>query len=185
MAAARSAAGAALILLAGCRGPAVPDAGESNRGAEAPSPPAPVLPAPATAAAAPDRKPHPGTLVEATSAQAAAQVVHSYFDLIRAHRYAEARRLWTGGGEGSGNSEAEFAAEHARYRDYRAEISAPGPVEGAAGSSYATVPVRVHGRLADGKRFSQKGEVTLRRVNDVPGSTDEQRRWHISGIAFE
>jgi hypothetical protein len=25
-----------------------------------------------------------------------------------------------------------------------------------------------------------KGDVNLRRVNDVPGATDEQRKWHIA-----
>ena len=42
------------------------------------------------------------------------------------------------------------------------------------------VPVVVYGRLKSGEPVHMKGPVTLRRVNDVPGSTAEQRRWHIS-----
>jgi hypothetical protein len=130
-----------------------------------------------------DGRPASRAPVEANSAEAAAQVVRTYFDLIAAHRYKEAWRLWTGGGIGSGKSEAEFAAAYASASRYRAEVGAPGPVEGAAGSSYVTVPIVVHGRDG-GKPFGGPGDVALRRVNDVPGSTDEQRRWHISAIAF-
>ena len=54
-------------------------------------------------------------------------------------------------------------------------------MEGAAGSSYVTVPVVVYGR-APGGAFSRSGSATLRRVNDVPGSTEVQRRWHIERI---
>jgi hypothetical protein len=56
-------------------------------------------------------------------------------------------------------------------------------MEGAAGSSYVAVPVRLHGRMKDGTPFRRRVEVTLRRVNDVPGSTEAQRRWHIRAIA--
>ena len=46
--------------------------------------------------------------------------------------------------------------------------------------SIVEVPVQVYGRLADGRPFNMLGPMTLRRVNDVPGSTAEQRRWHIA-----
>ena len=46
-----------------------------------------------------------------------------------------------------------------------------------------TVPVQVYGRIAaNGKPWYALRQVTLRRVNDVPGSTEEQRRWHIQSI---
>jgi hypothetical protein len=180
MAVARPAAGAALILLAACRGPAPPETSDADRRPQKTAPALPVsVPRPD------DRRPASQAPVEAKSARAAGELVHLYFRLIKAHRYAEARRLWTGGGEGSGKSEAEFAAAYAGLRDYRVEIGTPGPIEGAAGSSYVTVPVEVHGRLDDGSPFGGLEDVTLRRINDVPGSTDEERRWHISGMAGE
>jgi hypothetical protein len=174
---------AALILLAACGGPAPRETREADRRSPQaqPAPPASVprpVPRPV------DARPASRAPVEENSAQAAAEVVRTYFRLIAAHRYSEARRLWTGGGEGSGKSEAEFAAAYASAGPYRAEVGEPGPVEGAAGSSYVTVPIVVHGRDA-GKPFGGPGNVALRRINDVPGSTDEQRRWHISAIAFE
>ena len=56
-------------------------------------------------------------------------------------------------------------------------------MEGAAGSSYVTVLVQVYGRIAaNGKPWYALRQVTLRRVNDVDGSTAEQRRWHIESI---
>jgi hypothetical protein len=52
-------------------------------------------------------------------------------------------------------------------------------MEGAAGSSYVEIPFRLYGKLKAGRTFNLVGPITLRRVNDVPGSTEEQRRWHI------
>ena len=59
------------------------------------------------------------------------------------------------------------------------EIS-PGIGEGAAGSLYYTAPVV----LIDGKERIA-GEVVLRRVNDVPGATAEDLRWHIESHTLE
>ncbi len=57
-------------------------------------------------------------------------------------------------------------------------------MEGAAGSSYVDYTVQLYGRLKDGKEFKSRGTMTLRRVNDVPGSTQEQRKWHIYKADF-
>ncbi|HKX77229.1 MAG TPA: hypothetical protein VJM34_01775 [Novosphingobium sp.] len=51
-----------------------------------------------------------------------------------------------------------------------------GEQEGACGSLYYEAPVTVD--FADG-RESVKGTVTLRRVNDVPGASEEQLNWRI------
>jgi hypothetical protein len=56
-------------------------------------------------------------------------------------------------------------------------------MEGAAGSIYITVPIVLYGTL-DGKKLHRSGNVILRRVNDVPGSTEAQRRWHIERIEW-
>jgi hypothetical protein len=57
-------------------------------------------------------------------------------------------------------------------------------MEGAAGSSYVDYPVQLYGRLKDGKEFNLRGTMTLRRVNDVPGSTEQQRKCHIYKAVF-
>ena len=60
-----------------------------------------------------------------------------------------------------------------------------GTMEGAAGSSYYTVPARVSGTRSDGSKATLSGEVVLRRVNDVPGATAEQLRWHIERVDLQ
>ena len=62
------------------------------------------------------------------------------------------------------------------------EIGDLGPAEGAAGSIFTNMPVRFYGDLNKDGSASLKGNVVLRRVNDVPGSTAAQRRWHIERI---
>lgn len=51
-------------------------------------------------------------------------------------------------------------------------------IEGAAGSLYATVPLSatITQDMTD-QSVSLEGAITLRRANDVPGSTPDQRRW--------
>jgi len=116
-----------------------------------------------------------------TGARDAAQLVRTYFTLIHARRFAAARQMWGGNVVGS----RAFAGAFARYRDYRGLAGTPGPVEGAAGSSWVEVPVRIHGLRRSGAPFDARGTIVLRRVNDVPGSTAAQRRWHIERSSIE
>ena len=191
---------AAFSLMAGCSAPSSPEAGNQagaaasngplqdmaavppdNEVAEAPLDP----PDPGEPGGLPDdRTPISEAPFTETSAQGAANVVQTYQGLLEAGRYGEAWRLWADDGRASGMSEADFAASFRRYREYHARVGAPGEIEGAAGSLYVEVPVQVYGRLGDGRPFNMLGPMTLRRVNDVPGSTPAQRRWHIaeSGI---
>ena len=189
----------ACAFVAGCSAQSSPDAGNQAEKAPHAAPPAnAATPQDNAFAEAPLDPPEPGEpgglpddrtpISEApfteTSAQGAANVVQTYQGLLEAGRYGEAWRLWSDGGRASGMSEAEFAASFGRYREYHARIGAPGEIEGAAGSLFVEVPVQVYGRLQDGRPFNMLGPMILRRVNHVPGSTPEQRRWHIaeSGI---
>ena len=72
-----------------------------------------------------------------------------------------------------------------RYSEAHLEIGAPGDMEGAAGSIYVTVPVVFYGKQREGRDFRRPADVILRRVNDVPGSTEAQRRWHIERIDWK
>ena len=181
-------AAAALAMLAGCGGtaPAPPDQNNSEDTAVLPEPSdstfknmmAPPAPAPAPPPVAPKAE------VDPTSAVAAGQLVRHYFDLVEARRYAEARRLFGGGGDRSGKTEAEFAADYRRYREYRARVGAPGPIEGAAGSRYVELPLDFSGSLADGTPFRTRGKAVVKRVGDIPGATAEQRRWHLDDIVI-
>jgi hypothetical protein len=58
-------------------------------------------------------------------------------------------------------------------------------MEGAAGSSYINVPVVLDGKLQSDAIRHRSGSAILRRVNDVPGSTEAQRHWHIERIEWK
>ncbi|WP_312160858.1 MliC family protein [Phenylobacterium sp.] len=119
------------------------------------------------------------------SAQGAANVVQTYYALIGEKKYAEAWNLWSDGGKASGVTRQAFTASFDKYASYNAQIGAPGDVEGAAGSLFVSVPVVIYGQMKTGAPVNLKGDVRLRRVNDVPGSTDEQRKWRIAETALK
>ena len=121
----------------------------------------------------------PEVLAEDRSALGARRVLAQYGILLEQRRFGEAWRLWSSGGEASGQTEKAFASSFDGYREIHAEAGMPGPMEGAAGSSYVDIPFRLYGLTKGGEDFNQAGTMTLRRANDVPGSTEEQRRWHI------
>lgn len=78
-------------------------------------------------------------------------------------------------------SKARFNVQFHPLRDLTVAIPS-GSMEGAAGSSYYTVPTTVTGTRADGAKAVLTGEVVMRRVNDVPGATREQLIWHIESV---
>jgi hypothetical protein len=117
--------------------------------------------------------------IDPKSAQGAGQVLQSYAALLEQGRFAEARRLWSDGGAASGLSDKGFAQAYSKFAEIHGEVGAPGQMEGAAGSAYIDIPFRLYGKLKSGGMYNSVGTVTLRRVNDVPGSTGEQRRWRL------
>ena len=122
----------------------------------------------------------PDGTIDPNSAQGAGQVLKRFGALLEEGKFAAARQSWSDGGRASELTESEFADAYAKYANIHAEVGAPGEPEGAAGSSYVEIPLRLHGKLKTGRPFNLVGPVILRRVNDVPGSSAAQREWHIS-----
>ena len=121
--------------------------------------------------------------IDPDSAQGAAQVVQGYYGLLEEKRFEDAQALWNPRGKMGTQDSAHFAARFRGFSEIHANVGAPSEPEGAAGSLYITVPVQLYGRIAaNGKPFYALRQVALHRVNDVPGSTEEQRRWHIEAI---
>ena len=60
-----------------------------------------------------------------------------------------------------------------------------GQMEGAAGSLYYTVPVALVGTSIDEAEVELKGEMTLRRANDVPGASRDELSWRIESVNWE
>lgn len=129
-----------------------------------------------------DRTPVSEAPFTPASPQGAADVVQTYFALIGEKAYDRAFALWSDDGAASGRTQAQFAAGFDDYLQYGAQVGAPGQPEGAAGSSYISVPVQIYGRRKSGEPFHQRGDAQLRRVNDVPGSTPTQRLWRIARL---
>ena len=126
-----------------------------------------------------DRTPleEPHGAIDPKSVEAAGQVVQSYGARIEQKQWAEANALW-----GDAVQAAKFESELTANPEVHLEIGNPGEPEGAAGSIYVTMPVFFYGDTKDGQPFRRSADVILRRVNDVPGSTEAQRRWHIERI---
>jgi len=107
--------------------------------------------------------------IDPKSAQGAGQVLQQFAALLEQRRFGEASVL----------GEEDFTGIFPKDSVVHSEIGAPGEIEGAAGSLYVQIPIRFYGTLSNGKQVSQRAIATLRRVNDVPGSTEQQRTWHI------
>jgi hypothetical protein len=172
-----------LLALAACDG-----ANQNNAAIPTATPQAPATPTPtddmasATDAPAPAATPsadgNADMTIDDTAQGAAAVIRHYYADLDRGDfRAAYAR--WGNDGEDSRQSFADFKRGFAETASTSVEIDGRGEGGGAAGSIYIDIPVTVHATLKDGTRQLFTGHYTLRRVNDVPGSTQAQRRWRL------
>lgn len=122
----------------------------------------------------------PGEAVDPNSAEAAGQIVRHFGALIEQGRIDGALPLWA-----SSDSASKFALQLKRYPEVHLEMGEPEDEEGAAGSTYVRVPVIFFGKDQNDAVFRRPAEVILRRVNDVPGSSEAARRWHIERIDWK
>jgi hypothetical protein len=109
---------------------------------------------------------------------AAVAVVRDYYAAIAERDFRRAYGLWAGEGAAMGQTYDQFVAGFARTESVAAEIGRPGPVEGAAGSRYVSVPVVVGALTREGENQGLEGTYVLRR-SEVEGATPEQRLWRI------
>jgi hypothetical protein len=99
-----------------------------------------------------------------------ATVALFYADALLTRQYQQAARAWR---EDSGVGGDALKKRFDAMQGVKLDIGEAAE-EGAAGSLYCTVQVTLrHDSVA------QPGTLTLRRVNDVPGATADQLRWHI------
>jgi hypothetical protein len=107
-----------------------------------------------------------------------------YFDLLAAGEFEQAYVMWapnTPTGEGGSDL---FERSMLAYQSFDGKTMGDARTEGAAGTLYAKVPVQVSG-LRRGESFSRGGTMELARCNDVPGCSDDERRWKIRAINLE
>lgn len=111
--------------------------------------------------------------------QEAVRVIRDYYSAIARHDYKQAYSAWQGDGAASQQSFEQFQQGFANTASVAVEVGEPGILEGAAGSLYINIPVTVTAVTANGTPQRFRGSYVLQRVNNVPGSTPEQRQWHI------
>ena len=123
-----------------------------------------------------DRTPleEPKGPIDPKSVEAAGQVVQHYGALIEQSRWAESWKLWS-----NAAAARQFDRSWRDFSDVHLEIGKPGESEGAAGSIYTTDAGDLLRQAKERGGLQGTAEIVLRRVNDVPGSTEAQRRWHI------
>jgi len=114
-----------------------------------------------------------------------ADAVRKYYAFLEAKDYPRAYAMWGQDGLASKQTYPEFAAGFARTAHTRVTVTGPVSIEGAAGSSYAEVRVRVDATTTDGREQAFGGAYVVRRANDVPGATDAQLRWHFDAARLD
>ena len=120
------------------------------------------------------------TAPEPDSAEAAADVLETYYALIAARQYRQAWLLWGHGGKDSGMTVDEFAASFANHASYDAEIGAPGSVDAGMSQRWVEIPVTITGKLKDGSAFKLEGPVILHHIaREMDGVSEAEKSWHI------
>lgn len=162
----------AALALSGC--------GEASRDAEQPAmeTPAPTNSLRETAAANDSPEPGPTPLVpETEKGEAGARKV--LLDFTRAIEFLDFNRAYAMLGDAARETitHDEFVALFEDFDEIAIAVPS-GRMEGAAGSLYYEVPTTITGDNSE----KLTGTTVLRRVNDVPGATAEQLRWHIESF---
>ena len=149
---------------------------------QASSPPSPPGPQSARGEndGSPDITPAPLTPDAARSETGARTMLLAWARGIELREFDQAWKLM-GDAAKAQMSQAQFNALFRPLQDLTVAVPA-GEMEGAAGSSFYTVPTTVTGTRADGGEVTMHGKVVLRRVNDVPGATPAQLTWHIVSV---
>ena len=113
------------------------------------------------------------------SQKEAVRVIRDYYKAIDRRTYEKAYLAWENNGAASHQLFEQFKQGFANTATTAVEVGEPGRIDAGAGSLYIEIPVTVTSTTTSGvsQRFS--GSYVLRRVNDVVGSTPEQRRWHL------
>jgi hypothetical protein len=133
--------------------------------------------APQASPAASPSLPRPRPILDPKSSEAAVQLAQKFVDLLNDRKFDEAFMLLGP----NAPARSEFDSSWAKTDKLHVKLEEPGDQEGAAGSIYLSIPLQVTG-TRNGKPVHFGPKLILRRVNDVPGSTEAQRHWHIEHV---
>jgi len=110
--------------------------------------------------------------------EGAVEVIRAHYEAINARRFQDAYNNWDDGGKASGKTFVAFLNGYAQTDHVEVTTGPPSAIEGAAGSRYITVPVRITSRKRGGAQEEYAGSYTLR-FSVVTGAKPAQRTWHI------
>jgi hypothetical protein len=161
----------AMLALAAC------GRSEDRRAAHVANRAQPIVPAPGTGPDARTPLAPVKPAIDVRSTEAAEQLVRGFVLMLNEGKFDEAFMLLGP----NAPPRADFDRNFTRLSDLKVTQGRAADQEGAAGSIYLSVPLMVSG-TAERKRVDRSANAVLRRVNDVPGSTEAQRRWHIERI---
>ena len=138
--------------------------------------------APAPAGSSPIASPSPTSQASPSAndeamADPAARLIREYYAAINAGDFRKAYSLWDGDGRASKQTLEQFSSGFASTAGTNVEIGKPTEPEGAAGSQYITVPVKVRANLKDGTEQRFEGKYVLRR-SMVEGA-EHRGEWRI------
>jgi hypothetical protein len=105
------------------------------------------------------------------------EVVRAYYGAINDRDYQRAYAAWGDDGPPGRPTVQAFASGFAGTDSVHVVLGAPGRIEGAAGSRYISIPVRVRA-FEHGVGREYAGSYTVRRTV-VPGSDAASRQWHL------
>lgn len=111
------------------------------------------------------------------TSRGAEDVVRSYYAAINDRDYQRAYDAWGDDGPPGRPTVRDFAAGFAGTDSVRLVLGTPGRIEGAAGSRYIEIPVRIVAFQHDAGPREYAGSYTVRR-SMVSGSGAAQR-WHL------
>jgi hypothetical protein len=114
-----------------------------------------------------------------SSPEAAVQVIRDYYDAINNGEYERAYNYWNRNGSASDQTLEQFRQGFAETEHVDVQTGQPGREDAAAGSLFIEIPVTITATTTDQRIQRYSGTYSLRRVNDVPGATEDQLTWHI------
>lgn len=118
------------------------------------------------------------TSFDSLGADGAIAVIRRYYDAINKHHYRQAYHLWGNNGAASKQTFASFKRGYQNTDTVTLTVGKPDRIEGAAGSRYIRIPVKLTATTKKDAVQRFEGKYVLRRTV-VDGSTAEQSKWHI------
>ena len=123
--------------------------------------------------------------VDSSTSRNPRQIIQALYDAVNSHQYEKAYRLWGRDGKASGQTLSRFKQGYVQTAETMVFITGDVTTEGAAGSLYATVPVRVEAELKSGKQQVFTGSYVLRKRNINPDRTPNPWRIYDARLTEE